>query len=106
MCTLKVECLGEAKYISKFLVAAAGLFDAVLNYMWDETIFQLRKRIENYDIEYFYDVAVLSEKRKKLSGVKDLPKFDDSELIKGAREIDMISDVGYNHLDYIKYMRN
>lgn len=23
-----------------------------------------------------------------------------------AKEIDMISDVGYNHLDYIKYMRN
>ena len=24
----------------------------------------------------------------------------------GAKEIDMISDVGYQHLDYIKYMRN
>ena len=66
----------------------------------------MRKRIANYDIEYFYDVAVSTEKRKKLSGVEDLCKLDDSELIQGAKEIDMISDVGYNHLDYIKYMRN
>lgn len=86
--------------------ATAGLFDAALNYLWDETVYQLRKRIENYDIEYFYDVAVSTGKRKKLAGVEDLCKLDDSELIQGAKEIDMISDVGYNHLDYIKYMRN
>ena len=104
---LRAEDIGEARYISKFLAAAtAGLFDAALNYLWDETVYQLRKRIANYDIEYFYDVAVSTEKRKKLSGVEDLCKLDDSELIQGAKEIDMISDVGYNHLDYIKYMRN
>lgn len=104
---LKQEDIGEARYISKFLTAAtAGLFDAALNYLWDETVYQLRKRIANYDIEYFYDVAVSSEKRKKLSEIDDLCKVDDSELIKGAKEIDMISDIGYNHLDYIKYMRN
>lgn len=104
---LQAEDLGEAKYISKFLTAAtAGLFDAALNYLWDETVYQLRKRVANYDVEYFYDVAVSTEKRKKLSGVEDLCKLDDSELIQGAKEIDMISDVGYNHLDYIKYMRN
>lgn len=104
---LRDEDLGEARYISKFMAAAtAGLFDAALNYLWDETIFQLRKRIASYDIEYFYDVAVTTEKRKKLSGVDDLCKLDDSELIQGAKEIDMISDIGYRHLDYIKYMRN
>lgn len=104
---LEAEKRGEAKYISKFIAAsAAGLFDAALNYLWDETVFQLRRRIANYDVEYFYDVAVKSEKRKKLSGEEDLDKVDDSELILGAKEIDMISDVGYQHLAYIKYMRN
>lgn len=53
----------------------------MLNYLWDETVFQLRKRIANYDGGYFYDVAVKTEKRKKLSGEKDLNKVDDSELI-------------------------
>lgn len=104
---LRVEDLREARYISKFFTAAtSGLFDAALNYLWDETVYQLRKRVANYDVEYFYDVAVSTEKRKKLSGIQDLKKLDDSELIQGAKEIDMISDVGYNHLDYIKYMRN
>lgn len=101
------EDINSAVYISKFITAASsGLFDAALNYLWDETVFQLRKRVAIYDIEYFYDVAVSSDKRKRLSGVEDLVKLDDSELIKGAKEIDMISDIGYRHLDYIKYMRN
>lgn len=51
---LEAQDLGEARYISKFFTAATvGLFDAALNYMWDETVYQLRKRIANYDIEYF-----------------------------------------------------
>lgn len=105
---LKKEDMRDLIYISKFLAAAtSGLFDAALNYLWNETVFQLRKRVSNYDIEYFYDVAVTySDKRKRLSGVEDLPKLDDSELIKGSKEIEMISEIGFRHLDYIKYMRN
>lgn len=104
---LRQEDVNDAVYISKFITAASsGLFDAALNYLWNETVFQLRKRAAIYDIEYFYDVAVTSDKRKRLSGTEDLVKLDDSELIKGAKEIDMISDIGYKHLDYIKYMRN
>lgn len=47
--------LPNAIYISKFLSAvSAGLFDAALNYLWDETISQLRYRIAQYDIQYFF----------------------------------------------------
>lgn len=108
-----LELLDEKKrsqslYLSKFLAAVgSGLFDAALNYLWDETVLQLRERVAKYDIEYFFDIAVQSpERRKKLSGVEDLVKIDDSELISAAKEIDLISDIGYKHLDYIKYMRN
>ena len=39
----------KATYISKFLSAvSAGLFDAALNYLWDETVNQLRYRIAQY----------------------------------------------------------
>jgi len=97
----------EAFYISKFMAAvSAGLFDAALNYLWDETIKQLRIRVSHYDIQYFYDISVQSDKRKRLNGIEDLNKLDDSELINGAKEIDLISDLGYRHLDHIKYMRN
>ncbi|MBE9179274.1 hypothetical protein IQ268_11945 [Oculatella sp. LEGE 06141] len=96
-------------YISKFIAAsAAGLFDAALNYMWDETIYELRRRVARYDLAYFYDAAVgsSSEKRKRLNTEEDLVRIDDSELIQGSHEIGLISDLGFKHLDYVRYMRN
>ncbi|AFY42916.1 hypothetical protein [Nostoc sp. PCC 7107] len=95
-------------YISKYIAAvASGLFDAALNYLWDETILELRKRVSQYDISYFYDNAVNSpEKRKNLNSEDDLVKVNDSELIEGAKKIGLISEIGYKHLDTIRYMRN
>ena len=104
---LDKELCQKSVYLSKFLAAgAAGLFDASLNYLWDETILQLRTRVSQFDLEYFYDNAVGGEKRKQFSTQEDLVKLQDSELIKGARNIELISDVGYEHLSYINYMRN
>jgi hypothetical protein len=95
-------------YISKFLAAvAAGLFDAALNYLWDQTIFELRHRVAQYDLDYFFDIVVKDpKKRSKLSDEDDLTRIDDSDLIHGAREIELISEMGYKHLDFIRYMRN
>lgn len=105
---LPIETRRNSVYISKFLAAAAaGLFDASLNYLWDETVLEIRKRVAQYDISYFYDQAISSEnRRKKFNDESDLIKLDDSELIEGARQIELISDLGFKHLDYIKYMRN
>jgi hypothetical protein len=105
---LDAEYRKKSIYVSKFIAAASsGLFDAALNYLWDETIFELRKRIVHYDLEYFFDLAVTNpEKRKKLSTEEDLARLDDNELIRGACEIGLISDLGYKHLDFIRYMRN
>lgn len=104
---LSSDTLANSIYISKFLSAvSAGLFDAALNYLWDETVNQLRFRVSQYDIQYFYDLAVTSDKRNKLSTEEDLVKIDDSELIQGAKEIGLISDIGYRLLDNIKFMRN
>ncbi len=94
-------------YISKFIASvASGLFDAALNYLWDETILQIRKRVVQYDLEYFYDNAVTGDKRKRLKDADDLDKIDNYELIKGAREIGLISEIGFKHLEYINFMRN
>jgi len=105
---LDSEYREKSIYVSKFIAAASsGLFDAALNYLWDETIFELRKRIVRYDLEYFFDLAVTNpEKRKKLSTDEDLARLDDNELIRGACEIGLISELGYRHLDFIRYMRN
>lgn len=94
-------------YLSKFIAGvASGLFDAALNYLWDETILQIRKRVVQYDIEYFYDNAVAGDKRKRVKDEADIHKIDDYELIRGAKEIGLISEIGFKHLEYINYMRN
>ena len=107
---IELEQRQRSIYVSKFIAAAAaaGLFDAALNYLWDETIYELRRRVAQYDLAYFYDAAVgsSSDKRRKLNTEEDLVRIDDSELIRGSHEIGLISDLGFKHLDYVRYMRN
>ena len=102
------EKLIHSTYISKFMAAVSiGLFDAALSYLWDETIVIIRKKIIQYDISYFLDQSTLSEEKKKqIKSEEDLSKLDDYDLIKGAKEIELISEIGYKHLDYIRDMRN
>lgn len=45
-------------------------------------------------------------KQKKINTSEDIAKIDDSELIQGARKIELISELGFKHLDFIRYMRN
>ncbi len=101
------ELIKKAYYLSKFFVAiSTGLFDAALNYLWDETIKQLRVRVINGDIKYFYDVIISDDRKKQFTSPEDLLKLDDFDLIKGALQIGLITQIGYKHLDFIRYMRN
>lgn len=97
-----------AHYVSKMIAAVAvGLFDAALNYLWDETVSELRRRVVGYDLAYFFDIAVPSpDRRKGLTSEADLARVDDVDLLRAAREIGLLTDVGYRHLDHIRYMRN
>lgn len=105
---LSRERRADAIYLSKFMMAiSAGLFDAALNYLWDETISELRKRIVDYDLAYFFDLAVDSpEKRKDLKEAEDLSKITDDELIRAATRVGFISDLGHRQLDLVRQMRN
>lgn len=106
---LPVEHVARSMYLSKYLAAvASGLFDAALNYLWDETVGELRRRVANYDLEYFFDLAVGSQpdRRKRLGAVDDLSKVEDSELVSAALKMGLISDVGYRQLDLVRHMRN
>lgn len=93
-------------YISKLIAASsAGLFDAALNYMWDETITSLRTKIGLFDLEYFK--STLSEdKKKKVSTLEELKYIDDNDIVIGCSKIGILSDIGFKHIDYIRSMRN
>lgn len=95
-------------YLSKFIAACgAGLFDAALNFIWDETVVNLRNKVARFDLEYFYDSVVTDTKRRsKLKDENDLQKIEEWELIRGCHLTGILSDIGYKHLDYIRDMRN
>ncbi len=97
-----------AMYMSKFVTACTGgLFDAALNYLWDETVVNLREKVKRFDLGYFYAAAIDSEdQRKGFKTEEDLVKLDDWALIRGCRQIGILSDVGFRHLDFIREMRN
>lgn len=98
----------RSHYISKMIAAATvGLFDAALNYLWDELVNELRRRVVGFDLKYFYDIAAPNtDLRKHLKDEDDLPKVDDSNLLRAAREIGLLTDIGFQRLDHIRFMRN
>ena len=65
---------GEYLYLSKFIAACGvGLFDAALNFLWDETVINLRNKVINFDIEYFFDSTITDQSRRsKLNSADDL----------------------------------
>lgn len=105
---LPSDALPNCVYISKFATACTvGLFDAALNYLWDEVILSLRNKVARYDLDYFFNSTISSpDRRRDFRSEDDLIKLDDWELIRGAREIGLLSEVGFKHLDYIRDMRN
>ena len=53
---LPPEIRRESVYISKFVAAcASGLFDAALNFLWDETVANLREKVARYDAHGGWD---------------------------------------------------
>lgn len=95
-------------YLSKFIAACgAGLFDAALNFLWNETVVNLRWKASLNDIDYFYDSIVTDTRRRdKLKTVDDLVNIEEWELVKGCHLTGLLSDIGFKHLDYIRDMRN
>ncbi|HDR3903004.1 TPA: hypothetical protein QCO88_005690 [Bacillus cereus] len=94
----------EAMYISKFIAACgAGLFDAAINFLWNETVVNLRNKVIRFDMDYFLSTVVTDPKRRKnFKTEEDLVKLDDWELVKGCKDTGIITQIGFKHLDYIR----
>ncbi len=105
---LSDEQRAESPYLAKMIMAGSvGLFDAALNYLWNETINRLRAHVAAFDVGYFFDLAEPDPtRRKNLKTEEDLAKIDDYELLEAANKIQLISDAGHKQLVLINYMRN
>ncbi|MDD2805630.1 MAG: hypothetical protein PHV33_08750 [Elusimicrobiales bacterium] len=97
----------NARYLSKFVGATAiGLFDAALNYIWNEVVLNLRKKASVYGVDLFYDAAVGGALRASFNDEADMDGLKDSVLLDTCRKLELISDVVYKKLDHILTMRN
>ncbi len=105
--TLPFEVKKDARYLSKFVGATAiGLFDAALNYVWNEVVLCLRKKASIYGIDLFFDAAVGGKNREAYKDEDDLSGLKDIVLLDTCRKLELISDIVYIKLDNILTMRN
>jgi hypothetical protein len=105
--TLSFEEKRDARYLSKFVGATAiGLFDAALNYVWNEVVLNLRRKVVIYGLELFYDAAVGGKNRDSFKDESDLGGLKDTVLLDTCLKLELISDVVYCKLDHILTMRN
>lgn len=82
------------------------MFDASLNYLWDEVINNLRIKVCAYGIEYFYDNAIGANNRAFYTDENDLVLVKDKVLLDTCKKIELISEVLYKKLSHILDMRN
>ncbi|WP_201261958.1 hypothetical protein [Metasolibacillus fluoroglycofenilyticus] len=98
----------KAMYLSKFTVAiTVGLFDGALNFLWNETINALRNMVNNFDLQYFYSIAgTLNNRYKNLNTFDDFENISDHDLLEICRRIGLLSDINFNRLEHVNYLRN
>lgn len=98
----------KAVYLSKFTVSVAvGLFDGALNFLWNEVIQALRRLVEEFDLQYFFNVAKeINSNYKSLNSFEDLSALTDHDLLEICRRIGLISDINFKRLEHTNYLRN
>lgn len=105
--TMSADEKRDARYLSKFVGATAiGLFDAALNYIWNEVVLNLRQKVVVYGLDLFFDAAVGGKMRGAYKDESDLAGIKDSVLLDTCSKLELISDIVYRKLDHILTMRN
>lgn len=91
------------QYLSKYVYSAAnGLFDAALNYIWNAIELDIRNKINRFDLNYFFEIIG----QPSYSEFKDMSKIQSADLIRGAKDMELISEQTYLKLENIRNMRN
>lgn len=105
--SLRPEVRRDARYLSKFIAGSAiGLFDASLNFVWNEVIVNLRTKIKLYGLDLFFDAAVGEKIRDQYYNEEHLAGIKDKTLLDTCRKLELINDLVYTKLSHILTMRN
>lgn len=105
--SLPEENRKDARYLSKFIAGAAvGLFDASLNFVWNEVVINLRRKVIIYGLDLFFDEAVGGKNRDNFSTEEDLAGIKDRTLLDTCLKLELISELVHKKLVHILDMRN
>ena len=101
------EAKSDARYLSKFVAGAAvGLYDASLNFVWNEVMTKIYQKIIHYGVEIFFNSAVSESDRGLFKTEEDLPHLKDRVVLDHCKKLGLISQALYLRLSHILDMRN
>lgn len=90
----------DERMIRLCVAISAGLFDSAINYAWNSTIVELRKKVVRFGLPIVAQLTSKSLDEKKLSDLMD------HELLKLCLELNLITEDGYFKLDQCRDIRN
>jgi hypothetical protein len=87
--------------LAKMCIAIeVGLFDSAVNYIWNQTIKEIRKRIIMFGLD------VVKQLKGKEYTEDDVDSMQDSQLLDIARELNLIDEEGFYFLSQCRDVRN
>jgi hypothetical protein len=94
------EDLRDERLAKMCIAIGVGLFDSAINYVWNQTVIEIRKRI------IIFGLDVVRQLKSKEYTERDIDNLQDSQLLDLASELNLISDEGYYFLNQCRDMRN
>lgn len=82
------------------IATSVGLFDGAINYMWNASVNNLRKKVKDFGYN------VVGQILRKQFEEKDLYDMKDAELLELCLQINLISEDGYYFLSQCRDIRN
>lgn len=89
--------------IARMCVAVrVGLFDSAVNYIWNTTVINLRKKIIDFGLNEASDLLSI-QKPLTVTGITDIT---DAQLLSYCLSLNLITETGYFFLDQCRNVRN
>ncbi len=91
-----------SKGVARMCIAvSAGLFDSAINYIWNDSIVELRNKVKNFGLNIVGQVTSRKDfDEQKLNDLKD------SELLDLCLQLNLINEEGYFFLNQCREIRN
>jgi len=87
--------------LAKMCIAiGVGLFDSAVNYIWNQTVAEIRIRIIMFGLD------VIKQLKNKEYTEEDINSIQDSQLLNIAHELNLLNDEGYYFLSQCRDIRN